>query len=353
MRVALQPAALSDREVARHFRDTIDTRVRLADHADVIEPETLDALTAIYPDGMAQLWGATPGMSGRNVGRWRKLTPGDGVFFYGDKQIYMAGHIAFAFHNPALAVRLWGRDPNGLTWELMYALVNLRDIALPIEEIRTALGWNDKAFIQGFTVVGGRQAENMVELSNLEDTSNLLQVCRAYARPSGKTVAPDGPTDSVRTVNWRREHPNLKRRLVELAGGTCGLCGRDFPPSLLVGAHIKKRSHCTEDERKDFDNVGMLACLLGCDSLFERGYVAVGDNGKILVSNLAQTSSSVAGFVRDHLEERVSAWWTTARDRYYDWHRRHVFVKTHDGVAPSSGLSHRRVAELVVAPTGL
>ncbi|MEV6448355.1 hypothetical protein [Amycolatopsis sp. NPDC051716] len=352
MRIVLQPAARSDREVARHFRDTIDTRVRLADHADLIEPETFDALTAIHPEGLAQLWGATPGLSGRNVSRWRKLLPGDGVFFYGEKQIYMAGHIALTFHNPDLAVRLWGRDPNGLTWELIYALVNLRDITLPIGEVRTALGWNDKAFIQGFTVVDGRQAENMVELSNLQDTSNLLQICRAFARPSGTTVAPDGPTDSVRTVNWRREHPALKRRLVELAGDTCGLCGRDFPPSLLVGAHIKKRSHCTEDERKDFDNVGMLACVLGCDSLFERGYVAVGDNGKILISSVAQTSSSVAGFVREHLEERVCAWWSPGRDKYYDWHRRHVFVRTHDGVAPQSSPSPGRDLELVVAPAG-
>jgi hypothetical protein len=334
MRIALQPASLNDREVARHYRDTIDTRIRLSDNADVIDLRVLDALNAIYPYDTAQFWGATPGANGVNVGKWAKLTPGDAVFFYGEKKIYLTGHVALPFRNAALADRLWGRNENGLTWELMFALVNLRDITIPIEEIRAALGWSDKAFIQGFTVLDGAQADNMVELANLEDTGNLLRTCAAHARKAGSTTAPDGPTDSTRTTNWRREHPNLKRRLVELAGDTCGLCGRDFPPLFLVGAHIKKRAHCSEQERKDFDNVGMLACTLGCDSLFERGYVAVGEGGKILVSDLVYASGSVANFVRDRLEGRVSAWWTGEREKYYAWHRRHVFVTTHDGVSP-------------------
>jgi len=80
----------------------------------------------------------------------------------------------------------------------------------------------------------------------------------------------------------------------------------------------------------------MLACLLGCDSLFEKGYVAVGEGGRILTSKLVEASGSVAEFVHHHLEGRVSPWWSLGRDKYYDWHRRHVFVKTHDGVAPSS-----------------
>jgi hypothetical protein len=334
VRIALQPAARNDREVARHFRDTIDTRVRVADHAEVIEPRVLDALNAIHPDGTAQFWGVTPGVNEVNVGKWEKLVPGDAVFFYGQKKIYLTGHIALPFRNAVLADRLWGRNEDGLTWELMFALVNLRDVAIPIEEIRKALGWGDKAFIQGFAVREGEQAENMVELANLEDTGNLLRVCAVYARRGGSTTAPDGPTDGTHTTSWRREHPYLKRRLVELAGDTCGLCGHEFPPPFLVGAHIKKRAYCTEEERKDFDNVGMLACVLGCDSLFERGYVAVGENGKILVSELVSSSEGVADFVRDRLEGRVSAWWSEERDKYYGWHRRHVFVTTHDGVAP-------------------
>ncbi|WP_410666199.1 hypothetical protein [Amycolatopsis sp. lyj-84] len=334
MKVALQPAALNDREVARHYRDTIDTRVRLADHKDVFEPQTLEALMAIYPQGTAQFWGATPAANGANVGKWAKLAPGDAVFFYGQKKIYLAGHIALPFRNAVLADRLWGRNADGLTWELMFALVNLRDVALPIEEIRLALDWSDRAFIQGFTVADGEQAENLADLINLADTSNVLSLCATHARKTGSPVAPDGPTDGTRTTSWRREHPSLKRRLVELAGDTCGLCGESFPASFLVGAHIKKRAHCTEEERKDFDNIGMLACVLGCDSLFERGYISVGEDGTIIVSNIVTASARVMNFIRDHLNGRASTWWNRERDKYYAWHRQHVFITTHDGDTP-------------------
>ncbi|WP_336158757.1 hypothetical protein [Amycolatopsis sp. VC5-11] len=334
MRIALQPAARNDRDVAQHYHDTIDTRVRFTDHADVIDAPVLAALHEVFPDGTAQFWGATPGVSGTNIGKWEKLAPGDAVFFYGQKRIYLAGHIALPFRNRALAERLWGFDANGLTWELMFALVNLREVTLPIEEIRAALGWSDNAFVQGFTVVKGDQANDLAELVNLLDTGNLLVACEAFTRRVRATTAPDGPTDGTRTASWRREHPLLKKRLVELAGDTCGLCGKHIPAAFLVGAHIKKRAHCTEEERKDFDNVGMLACVLGCDSLFERGYISVGESGEILVSDIVAESPTVAEFVRDRLEGRSSTWWNTERDKYYAWHRQHVFVALHNGTAP-------------------
>ncbi|MGW7531858.1 hypothetical protein [Amycolatopsis sp. NPDC054798] len=78
----------------------------------------------------------------------------------------------------------------------------------------------------------------------------------------------------------------------------------------------------------------MLACVLGCDSLFERGCISVGENGEILVSGVVADSSVVAEFVRNRLEGRISAWWNTERDKYYAWHRQHVFVAVHNGTAP-------------------
>ncbi|WP_409464778.1 hypothetical protein [Amycolatopsis sp. GA6-003] len=322
--------------MARHYHDTIDTRIRFTEHADVIDPPVLAALHDVYPDGTAQFWGVTPGVSGANVGKWKKLMPGDAVFFYGEKKIYLAGHIALPFQNRALADRLWGRNANGLTWELMFALVNLRDVTLPIDEIRAALDWSDKAFIQGFTVVEGHRADELAELVNLQDTGNLLVACEAFTRKVRSVTAPDGPTDGTRTASWRREHPLLKKRLVELAGDTCGLCGEGLPPAFLVGAHIKKRALCTEDERKDFDNVGMLACVLGCDSLFERGYISVDKGGKILISDMVAESSTVAEFVESRLEGRISAWWNPEREKYYAWHREHVFLAVHNGTTPES-----------------
>lgn len=333
MRIALQPAALNDRKVAQHYEDTINNRVRYSGFADVLDPQVLRNLDALFPQRTAQFWGVTPGRSDVNVRSWTRLEPGDAVFFYGQKRLYLAGYIALPFRNQAFAELLWGRTNDGLTWELMFALTGLRDVTVPIEEVRAALGWGDRAFIQGFTVVRDEKAERLAELVNLDIPVDVpLSAATSESQPP---APPDGPTDGWRTSSWRREHPALKRRLVELGGGTCAICGSRVPAEFLVGAHIKKRSFCSETERKDFDNVGMLACLLGCDSLFERGFIAIAPGGTILISNAVETAPDVSRFVKERLLGRRSAWWNNDREKYYAWHREHVFIRNHAGVEPS------------------
>ncbi|AZS41868.1 hypothetical protein CVS54_03229 [Microbacterium oxydans] len=61
----------------------------------------------------------------------------------------------------------------------------------------------------------------------------------------------------------------------------CDLCGRRLPASLLVAAHIVPRSVSDEDHRKDFAAIAMLACNLGCNELFEQGYLVVDSEGAV------------------------------------------------------------------------
>ena len=93
---------------------------------------------------------------------------------------------------------------------------------------------------------------------------------------------PAGPSDDHALVRTRREQALLRKYL--LAGRThaeCALCGHDLPSELLVAAHIKPRKLCTDAERWNLRASGMLACLLGCDALFEHGYVIVDATGHV------------------------------------------------------------------------
>lgn len=86
--------------------------------------------------------------------------------------------------------------------------------------------------------------------------------------------------DSTAAVEVRREQTLLRGLL---AGGRqaadCALCGWEFPVQLLVAAHIKKRSLFSGGERRDLRHVAMLACALGCDALYEAGWITVGPTG--------------------------------------------------------------------------
>lgn len=89
-------------------------------------------------------------------------------------------------------------------------------------------------------------------------------------------------TDEVSLGTVRREQADLRRHL--LGGRTavsCSLCGEERPARLLVAGHIKPRSYCTEEERKDFGAVAMIVCSLGCDALFGWGYIYVDSERRV------------------------------------------------------------------------
>lgn len=65
----------------------------------------------------------------------------------------------------------------------------------------------------------------------------------------------------------------FRRRSPRPGTGAAHSADANSPRRLLVAAHIKPRSQCSDTERIDFDNIGMLACLLGYESLYEHGYI--------------------------------------------------------------------------------
>ena len=53
-----------------------------------------------------------------------------------------------------------------------------------------------------------------------------------------------------------------------------------MPTELLHAAHIKQRSECTKKEKTD-PNIVMPLCKLGCDDLFEQGFILINSKGRI------------------------------------------------------------------------
>jgi hypothetical protein len=71
-------------------------------------------------------------------------------------------------------------------------------------------------------------------------------------------------------------------------------------------------------ERRDLNNV-MFACVLGCDSLFEHGYVYVDADGAIRPSDHSASSAHLTTAV-ERLGDTCTAH-TAASADYFAWHR--------------------------------
>lgn len=101
--------------------------------------------------------------------------------------------------------------------------------------------------------------------------------------------------------------------------GVCTICHDEFPIELLVAAHIKRRAKCSNTERLDFDNVATLMCKLGCDDLFEKGYIFV-SSSKVSKNKKRSTTPRLDEVINLVAGNTVSNW--TGSANYYEWHEK-------------------------------
>lgn len=139
---------------------------------------------------------------------------------------------------------------------------------------------------------------------------------------------PSLPPDTLdkMTAAVRRVEQAELRKLVVGTDDTaqCALCGHTFPLRYLVAAHIKPRSQCTDEERRDLRNVAMAACSFGCDMLFELGYITVDEEGWIRTAE-AMPDGRFADHVNLVGTRRCSAH-RPETEPYFAWHRTNRFV---------------------------
>ncbi|MER5381777.1 hypothetical protein ABT040_16060 [Streptomyces sp. NPDC002688] len=326
MLIVMQPARRSEKDVEQHYQDTIVKPVVFDDHTDLLEAGTVRRLKQLFPDGRAQMWGVVPGKKDVNVSRIKKMSPGDWAFFSGDKRLYFGGTIALMWRSKDLATRLWGTDGAGSTWEYMYALSGTRGFDIPVQDVRELLDWNPNRNIMGITVLSEQESDILQTYLTLEASTAAVPHDDATDEQAEQAVAAfDGELERTARRAQRGEQAALKRRLVKNGAGQCALCGRNLPAAFLIAAHIKKRALCSDEEKRDLANIAMLACTLGCDAVYEHGYVTVAAKGTLKISPLAADIPEIAAYIADKLASRTVGWWTPQREPYYQWHRTHTF----------------------------
>lgn len=178
-----------------------------------------------------------------------------------------------------------------------------------------------------------REASLAIKLSGLQVQHGGLQCQRIMigAAPLLDSAAPaisdeseidtstfEGDLGIPTNTLARAEQSKLRRWLLR-ESTRCALCGVSLPEELLVAAHIKKRSQCSDEEKRDLSNVAMLACKIGCDTAFELGIVIVDSSGIVRINHSSPLKGSSPQFSR--LEGRRCLAHRDATSNYFEWHR--------------------------------
>lgn len=126
-------------------------------------------------------------------------------------------------------------------------------------------------------------------------------------------------TVGVAVVKYRKEQGGLRSALFGASETfRCGICGRTYPVRYLRTAHVESRSECTEEERKDWRNVVMPACVFGCDALFEDGMLSV-DAGGVIHLKAGHDETKALGAFANALSGRVAPAFKPSNRVYFEW----------------------------------
>ena len=126
-----------------------------------------------------------------------------------------------------------------------------------------------------------------------------------------------GELETKVEVKVRKEQGYLRKKL--FAGkqvANCAICSREMNIQFLVCAHIKKRSSCSDEEKRNLHNVVPM-CKFGCDELFERGYIAVHE-GKIQV--LKDNNTEYVTQYLNNLSEKDCDIYNENNREFFKWH---------------------------------
>lgn len=175
----------------------------------------------------------------------------------------------------------------------------------------------------GYKVRMSNPEQGITAPSAIVRSSLTIEVENGAKNPTIESLLPaiieeSGSLDSLLLSKRRKEQHAIRAFLVgESDTSLCALCQSRFPISLLVAAHIKKRSKCSVAEKLDFENIATLMCKFGCDPLYENGYISV-EAGVVVDLQRIDVTSHVQGYIDKIKGNKVPNW--AGSKVYYEWH---------------------------------
>ncbi|PTS92727.1 HNH endonuclease [Pedobacter sp. HMWF019] len=323
-RIILQPAA--NKPSQKNYLNTIINSIKINQIIKYITSEQEATLRELYPTGEFKIWGIDYG--DQKVKDWNRITRGDIALFAKNKFVYSSATVTTKFQNRELAIFLWGYKTADITWEYLYFLDELRPRKISYEDLNSLIPKGkpgDNKFyepnknIQGFQVLSDFQSSCVfVAFDELESKTYFDNTNAGNFEATQNKLRKIENTDQIRPVKVRAEQQTLSEHLFgDKIFSTCGICNKQFPVGFLHAAHIKKRAECSHEDRID-PNIVMPMCRMGCDDLYERGYISIKD-GKVIGLRQEHTTPAIEK-AKDAVIGNDCTHYNDQTMKYFEWH---------------------------------
>jgi hypothetical protein len=318
-KIILQPAG--DGDASQHYVDTIENPVDISRIKRFIREDEYNILAKYYRDGKIPVWGVTPGKDDVNYRKWGRIERGDTALFSRQGRIFASAVVTLTTHSKELALDLWNQNSEGETWEYVYFLDEVKNQNIPYAEFNRVAQYEPNNIIQGFNVLYEDKSRLIIEALGLENIIYLPTVSEVDFENAVNDLENLESLDTEGKAKRRVEQSFLRNQLFEgNIYAECGICNKEYPVSFLVAAHIKKRSVCTLEEKKD-KSIVMPMCGFGCDELYENGYISVQES-KVVQIKEEPITPLVQGYI-DTIEGNECKYWNENTFEYFNWHYNH------------------------------
>ena len=305
MRVHVVPAG--DKYSRKNHKNTVSKNVSI----NVIKRFITDKniLNLLNADSYA-IWGVTNGKSNVNHTKWLRMKNDDICLFYRDRHFFTSCKVISKFKMRDFSIHLWGfkKDKKNIdsneTWENMFILDEIQKINIPVSMFNKFMKFKVNNVVQKYQDYDESTSQKIIDEFELYDLHTLSNYDVSLSEKEREKWIQNqlnniGDTDLNSSGGHSRKEQSLHRE--HHFGGKetskCSLCHRELPITLLHAGHIKPRRNCNDEERKDL-NVTMPVCKLGCDDLFEKGYIFVDASGFIIINNKREISSELQKFLK-------------------------------------------------------
>ena len=313
MNIALLPT--SGKLSFIHYINTIENPLRFEDFKEKLDLESKKKFEKLNLKNF-HIWGVTNGFRNRNLNKWQLLNQGDCCVFYRKKKFFSKGEVVLTIKNKEISKQLWGKGVNGELWENLIFIKSLEKENIDIQEFNNAMDYSKKNVVRAFQVFSDIELTELFHKNSQNNKKSFRSII--YQRKLEKIT---GDTDIDSITKTRAEQKILSDYLFDDSEHNyCAICSKHYPNRLLVAGHIKKRKHATKRERLDL-NIVMPVCKLGCDELFEHGYIYV-DEKKILKKNLKMDRTPELNQILEKLIDHKIEYVNDENKEYFNHHRK-------------------------------
>ena len=256
------------------------------------------------------------GYNNKDLGNWKKSKVGDNCLFYRDKKFFSKSKIILKLVDENIASRFLVKTTKGDLSKNLFILEPSSEISITNYRFNKALNKANSP-LNSFKIENIKNRNLLKELgiSNLKTMTGRRE--DFYQSRLHELEKLDGIKSQAKI---RLEQDVFTEFLFsDCSNSKCAICSRSYPNSIMVAGHIKKRSLSSDIERRNLNNV-MPVCKMGCDDLFERGYIYINKKGRIKRNDEKEITSDLKQYL-DSIVDKKSWFFNKKNAIFFDQHR--------------------------------